>query len=487
LKETGAQYYLIGPNIDALSSELDEELAASLTKTDFRMVAVDIDDRSEVEAPFGDLVRFLQSDAAESSLVFTGSPGKADRLAIDLVEGLEFAAVSSDGLASAVADWLADAYDQAWTPVVSLKSGIGVHTGPMPRSVQRMMVRLFNDHLMPILICTSTLIEGVNTAARYVVVYDRKIDGQLLDFFTFSNIRGRAGRAFQHFVGRVITYSEPPSADETEVDIPIETQSEQASLAALIQLPESELEDEARTRLAPILEQDELDLEVIRANKGINPERQLDTARAMRGMTREQLRDLSWTGVPNNSQARAVLQLGFTHLLESWQRRGINFEMLWGKLQAVRNNSDNFSEIVTIQERYRRKGESRSDVVTEVLRFQRNWMGFTIPSMLRAVQSIGVAVLPEFGLTPGNYEYMLREVESLYLPPGLVELDEYGIPIPLGIQLMRLGLQGADVAGLLEALPNLVANPRVMSSLSFVEQWIIEDVLEGLGYSSHLG
>ena len=63
---------------------------------------------------------------------------------------------------------------------------------------------------LPILICTSTLIEGVNTAAKSVLIYDKAIANRNYDFFTFSNIRGRAGRLGQHHVGKVYLSTDLP-------------------------------------------------------------------------------------------------------------------------------------------------------------------------------------------------------------------------------------------------------------------------------------
>lgn len=481
LKATGAQYYMIGPNIDSLRDDLDPEIRNNLTTMQFKTVVVDILDRSEVDDPESDLIQLVSHELEGSTLVFTGSPAKADRLALSLGENVQ-AEVTGDGMASAVASWLGESYDDAWAPVMALSNGVGVHTGPLPRSVQRIMVRLFNESMIPVLVCTSTLIEGVNTAAKNVVIYDRKIDGQLLDFFTFSNIRGRAGRMFRHFVGRVITYAPPPETDQTEVDIPIESQSESASLATLIQLDESAMSEYAKERLSGVLEQTVLSLETLRANRGLSPERQLDTAERVRTMPRSERDLLVWSGRPTNEQARATLRLGFEYLLEPRQRRGINFEMLWGQLQANRVNAGDFSALVDSQQRYARVGQSRGEVVSDVLRFQRNWMGFTIPSMLRGLHNIQSEVLPDLGMRVGNYEFLLREVEALYLPPGLAELDEYGVPLPLAQKLTSLGLRGATVADLLEDLLRLRADPRTMTRLSAVEQWILQDVVSGLGY-----
>jgi hypothetical protein len=89
---------------------------------------------------------------------------------------------------------------------------------------------------------------------------------------------------------------------------------------------------------------------------------------------------------------------------------------MWGRVQAVRYNTGDFTALVDNQQRYARQGQTRSDVVMDILAFQRNWMGFTIPSMLRGLQNLQQEILPGLGYRPGNYEFLLREVEALYLP-----------------------------------------------------------------------
>ncbi|WP_161996155.1 DEAD/DEAH box helicase [Rhodococcus sp. YH1] len=477
LKATGAQYYLLGPNIDALDSRLPEELHAQLLRTDFQTVAVDIDDRSSVENQRADLASFLENEAEGSSLVFTGSPQKAENLGVYLAQN---AKSSARGLAGEVAEWIAENYDPDWDIVTALRGAVAVHTGPLPRGLQRIMVRLFNEARVPTLICTSTLIEGVNTSARNVVIFEKKIDNQLIDFFTFSNIRGRAGRMFRHYVGNVITYMPPPEAGSTTVDIPIESQSASASEATLVQISDDMLGASARERMEAILNQTALSLKTIRKNRGLDPSRQISLAERLLGSDDSELELLSWSGAPTNSQARAVLQMAFEELLEPSQRRGINFEMLWGQLQAVRIYGDNFSELVDRQQRFARKGQTRSDVISAVLRFQRNWMGFVIPSMLRGFSAIQSEVLHVRGVSPGNYEYFLREIESVFQAPGLADLEEYGLPLPLARKLLNLGLAGSDVSELLDSLIRLGFDPHVQSRLDTVEQWILEDVLDGL-------
>ena len=478
LRATGAQYYLIGPNVDSISAAVGTDLQAKLIKTEFRTVAVDVIDRSDVEdsAREADLFSLISANSAESTLVFSASPEKAEKLAVGLREAVP--PPNSSSLASEVARWLGSNYDPAWNAVGALAEGVATHTGLMPRSVQRIMVRLFNDGDVPVMVCTSTLIEGVNTAAKNVVIYDHKIDGQLLDFFTFSNIRGRAGRMFRHFVGRVYTYAPAPKSTTTEVDIPIESQSTQASAATLAQLDWEDLDDDARERVRGIFGQDVLSLGTIRANRGLDPELQINLAKRLIDKAPE-ARRLGWQGVPASNVLKSTLETAWDELLVPRQRRGVNFQMVWGQLQNHRVNGEAFSAMVDQQERYLRPDRDRSDAVLDVFRFQRRWMEHTIPSFLRGVQAIQGDVAKRSGLPPANYEFALREIESLYLPPGIAELEEFGVPMPLGLKLYRLGVRGSTGSEMMHSLEQRLHAPDLTAQLGIVERWILDDVVSG--------
>lgn len=477
LQATGAQFYLIGPNIDSLDRRLPPEIHERLVVTSFNTVVVDIEDRSHIEDQKADLVRFLNDETESPTLIFTGSPQKAEDLAADIAKMTQF---SVSPFIAEVADWVATNYVADWVVTTALRSGVAIHSGPLPRGIQRLMVRLFNSEMLRTLVCTTTLIEGVNTAAKTVVIFDKKIDNQPIDFFTFSNIRGRAGRMFRHFVGRVVTYMPPPPNDHTSVDIPIMSQSERASDSQLIQLEYDNLDAHAKERLRSIYQQSQLSISTIRKNKGIDPTLQIQAAALLAEMAPSNARIFSWTGPGSSTNIRATLEFAFDNLLEPYQRRRMNFPAMWGQLQNIRANNSNFSAMVEQQRLYGPPETSTSEIVRRVLSFQRNWMGFTIPSMLRTLQEIQAEVLPKRGIPAGNYEFVLREIESLYLPTGISELEEFGLPIPLGLKLRRLGMRGDDVDGLIASLETVISTRRAEVQLTTVEKWIVEDVLDGL-------
>jgi len=80
-------------------------------------------------------------------------------------------------------------------------------------------------------------------------VLDNKIATRKYDYFTFANIRGRSGRMFKHFVGRVIVFNPEPKSAELTVDVPVVSQSENMSDELLLQVPEDQLSDRNRERL----------------------------------------------------------------------------------------------------------------------------------------------------------------------------------------------------------------------------------------------
>lgn len=140
-----------------------------------------------------------------------------------------------------------------------------------------------------------------------------------------------------------MTYIAPPEDAPTIIDIPIESQSDLASESDLVQLDLDELSDTSRDRLSAILQQDALSLDVIRRNRGFDPEMQIQAATTMAGVSDTAARRLSWSGRSKVEQVRELLSFAFHNLLEGSQRRGLNFNMMWGQLQNARINAHDFS------------------------------------------------------------------------------------------------------------------------------------------------
>lgn len=90
-----------------------------------------------------------------------------------------------------------------WSLIQALEQGIGIHHGKFPKYVQNEVLRLFNNGDFDYLVCTSTIIEGVNTNAKNVVIINNSVGNTTMTAFALKNIKGRAGRYYHHTMGRV--------------------------------------------------------------------------------------------------------------------------------------------------------------------------------------------------------------------------------------------------------------------------------------------
>lgn len=91
-----------------------------------------------------------------------------------------------------------------WSVVKALEKGFLIHHGQLPLGIRMLELALFNDEQSGFtrLICTSTLLEGVNTTAKNIIITKPYRDYRKpFDAFDFYNLVGRTGRLYQHYLG----------------------------------------------------------------------------------------------------------------------------------------------------------------------------------------------------------------------------------------------------------------------------------------------
>ncbi|MFQ3458146.1 DEAD/DEAH box helicase [Bradyrhizobium sp. UFLA01-814] len=86
-----------------------------------------------------------------------------------------------------------------------VERGVAFHYGNMPSLIRSEVERLFRSGKIRFLVCTSTLIEGVNLSCRTIVLRGpRKGIGHPMEAHDFWNLAGRAGRWGDEFQGNII-------------------------------------------------------------------------------------------------------------------------------------------------------------------------------------------------------------------------------------------------------------------------------------------
>ena len=308
-----AQFYLLGPNIEAvIPARLEEEVQFKFFKTDYKTVVSEYHDMSKDKGRTNkerlvELIATLNGP----TLVFCQSPASANKVAKALSNSGCFGRIEeNEGLAC----WLRENYHPEWVLPRCLELGIGIHHGKVPRAIAQKCVRLFNERKIQVLVCTSTLIEGVNTKAENVIVYDNKIAKKKIDYFTFNNICGRSGRMSSYLIGHVYLFESPPVATLPSVDFPVFTQDDTVSEKLLINLDVEDLSESSKVKLSEYLIQHDLSQDTLKRNSYIDLNKQLELARVIKADLDRVKGLLTWREYPSNDQLKEACKLIWKYL-----------------------------------------------------------------------------------------------------------------------------------------------------------------------------
>lgn len=138
------------------------------------------------------------------TLVYANGAGEAEEVA-DLICQLLPPPTAPDAELSELADLARKGVHPNFTLATLVERGVAFHYGNMPSLIRTEVERLFRNGKIRFLVCTSTLIEGVNLSCRTIVVRGpRKGKGHPMEPHDFWNLAGRAGRWGNEFQGNII-------------------------------------------------------------------------------------------------------------------------------------------------------------------------------------------------------------------------------------------------------------------------------------------
>lgn len=157
------------------------------------------------------IVKYLQENRLGQAIFYCSTPSNSMKYTRDIIEA--FSEEKEKEIPYDFIEHLKKKYNvkigkskdstMYWSLVQALENGIGIHHGKFPKYVQNEVLRLFNNGDFDYLFCTSTIIEGVNTNAKNVVIINNSVGNTTMTAFALKNIKGRAGRYYHHAMGRV--------------------------------------------------------------------------------------------------------------------------------------------------------------------------------------------------------------------------------------------------------------------------------------------
>lgn len=428
LNKNGGQFYLLGPSIRSIPEGVEDKLPCYFIPTKFATVVSDVIEVYKWSNDIGTLLEIC-STIEEPTLIFCKSPARVNEVARALLNaGI---GRKSPHMAGA-AKWIGEQFHVDWVYSHALARGIGLHHGRLPRSLGQLSVHSFNQGSIRFLVCTSTLIEGVNTCAKNVIIFDHAINRRKFDFFTFNNIRGRSGRMFEHFVGRVYLFHPPPQEDLPYVDFPAITQDASTPDSLLIQIDEEDLILDAKERMKEVYQQDALPVDIVRKNSTLDPMAQIDLAKELWSLSRASATQFWWSSFPTYDQLRNAVRLVWKHFIKRARSGVFSADQLTLKIWSLCLTPSVKSRVIDELKPGKYQAASADEAVERVLSFDRNWAGFEFPRLLMALSRIQDHVFSKRFSASGNYSFFASRVEQLFRNPTLIALEEYGLPIQIG-------------------------------------------------------
>lgn len=160
-------------------------------------------DRESKRLPF---VAVALTAGSGSSVIYANGAADAEKMAAQIADLLSSDSESAaDPGIAALVELSESTIHRNYALNGVLKKGVAFHYGNMPQLVRSEIERLFRDGAIRYLVCTSTLLEGVNLPCRNLFMRGpTRGRGNKLAAADFWNLAGRAGRWGKEFQGNVV-------------------------------------------------------------------------------------------------------------------------------------------------------------------------------------------------------------------------------------------------------------------------------------------
>lgn len=498
LLKKSKQWFFIGPNITnvkGLSSLVGD---FTFICSDFRTVSVDVKDYdiapNDTEKKKEVLLEILKECEGEKTIIYCRSPNTANKLAKLLMSEGKF----EGKLKGEYIDWLSDTYDSRWNYCKALKHGIVLHHGVLPRALQHFSVDIFSSSRRHnVLICTSTIIEGVNTRAKNVVIYENYNGLESIDKFTHNNIKGRAGRMYKHFVGRVYCLQSQPEDDASdELVIPIGDDNSECPLNLLGSIHVEHLSTGALETWERFTQDTIIPTEIIRNNSSFEVEKIESLFIALGNAYIHDFdlyKQLNFFKLPTKNALYFIVEQYIEARKKVLTRNGFTVTSkdgkdpvlaICGKFRAflAADSIDKYlkqqmnwrqEQLIDSEDSQHEIDEQMSDVIDDELKIISNVYGFSFPNFLSLFADILYYLNKKenTGLT-FDYNHIISEMEFQKLTAGYAAIHEMGVPHQT-LELLREKLVDVDDSSVDDIIRAIKNTPSLIDSLSRIDKYFI--------------
>lgn len=179
--------------VEAHGSKIVEQAPCCLQQsTTTALVKLD----SHVNDKIRDVVNYIGEQKYGKTLLYCTTPGKAIEYASKLAEAYvdnqphKYSSDFEEFIEHIRHEYDIDGSVDEWSLVKVLRKGFGMHHGKLPKYIQQEILDQFDKGAFDILFCTSTIVEGVNTDAKNMIILNASKGREKLTPFDIKNIKG---------------------------------------------------------------------------------------------------------------------------------------------------------------------------------------------------------------------------------------------------------------------------------------------------------
>ena len=427
------QLLFLTPIVENISEDFIRKYDIQFYRTEYSLVNQKIKQISyESEDEKEEKLFQLLNDFSEPTIVYVRSPKRSEDLAKKYIEQFSLEKEKS----FPVFDWIDENISSNWILKKYLKNGIGLHNGQYPRHIVNSQLDYFNSGDGKIIFATTSLIEGVNSIAKNVVIYDMFKGTRKITYFDFNNIKGRAGRMMKYYTGNIFYFDNPPERKDEFIDIPVVDQDDNLQSEILLNIDENDLKQSKQEEFQKLVEGIPEDLIEIFKNNYYNVEKQKSLFNYLISNS-ELLEILSWRApMPDYnilSETLRIINKGLKGI------EGEGYKYTATKCQLIVNN--NLSNAIQLEYEYlnskkencykekeellNEKEELLNEAVSNVFYFIKNQAKYEIPKMLAILQSIVNYILRN---ETADYSIYIAKLEHEGVDENLSVLLDFGVP-----------------------------------------------------------
>jgi len=158
----------------------------------------------QLTKPSIDILSYLSSMLQDDSiLLFSSTKSQARKLA----QSIKLKTNRNSELDSLL-EYVSFMVHNKYTQLECIRNGVAYHNSNVPLNIRNVIEIAYKRKIIKLLTTTTTLLQGINLPAKYLIARNHRLNARGSDItltpYEFANLRGRAGRLMQDFVGRAI-------------------------------------------------------------------------------------------------------------------------------------------------------------------------------------------------------------------------------------------------------------------------------------------